>query len=252
MAVATIHLPRLSEREARQIARANATMATPVVFVHSPWLLPSSWAPWARLFENAGYVAVTPSWPDDPDVLAGNGMAEIADYHESIIRRLERRPVVVGHSVGGLLAEILAGRGLSRASVAISPAPLRGVVPLPFSAPLTYEQFRYAFANAVDAAEALRLYELFSAVDAASTNLNPWIEARIDSINPDRGPLLIISADSDHTVPWPVAYASFERERANSGLTEIVKMDGRGHSLTIDHGWREVADTALAFLRRFS
>jgi non-heme chloroperoxidase len=245
MAVATIHLPRLSENQARQIARANSTMATPVVFVHGLWLQPSSWRPWVKLFEEAGYVAVTPGLPDDPE-----GVGEVADYAESIIRRLERRPVVVGHSFGGLLAEILAGRGLSRASVAVSPTPSRGVVPLPFSSPLTYEQFRYAFANALADDEAVGLYERYSVPRPG--RLNPWIESRIDSINPDRGPLLIISADSDHTVPWPVAYASFERERGNSGVTEIVKMNGRGHSLTIDHGWREVADTALAFLRRFS
>jgi non-heme chloroperoxidase len=245
MAVATIHLPKLSEHEARQIIRANSTMATPVVFVHGLWLRPSSWRPWARLFEEAGYVAVTPGWPEEPEAIG-----EIADYAESIIRRLERQPVVVGHSFGGLLAEILAGRGLSRASVAVSPTPSRGVVPLPFSSPLTYDQFRYAFANALAEEEAVGLYERFSI--PGSGRLNPWTETRIDTINPDRGPLLIISADADHTVPWPVAYASFERERGNSGVTEIVKMNGRGHSLTIDHGWREVADTALAFLRRFS
>src|SRR4029450_1277506 len=134
----------ITDHEAAQIDRANATKATPVVFVHGLWLLPSSWDRWVTLFEEAGYVGVTPGWPDDPDtvaqarehpeVFAGKGITEIADYEEAIIRRLDRKPVIIGHSFGGLLTMILAGRGLAAASVAISPAPFRGVLPLPFSA----------------------------------------------------------------------------------------------------------------------
>jgi pimeloyl-ACP methyl ester carboxylesterase len=277
----------MSEFEAAQIARANATEATPVVFAHGLWLLPSSWDRWAALFEDAGYVALTPGWPDDPqtvadahahpEVFAGKGIGEIADYEESIIRRLDRKPVVIGHSFGGLLTEILAGRGLAAASVAISPAPFRGVLPLPFSAlrsaspvlrnpanwnravPLTYDQFRYGFANAVDEDEARELYESFSVpgpgeplFQAAAANLNPWSEAKVNTKNPERGPMLIISSDADHTVPWAIANASYKRERRNDGVTEIVKMTNRGHALTIDSGWREVAETALAFVRRFA
>ena len=172
----------ITEHEAAQVGRANASSATPVVFVHGLWLLPSSWDRWVTLFEEAGYVGVTPGWPDDPDtvaearehpeVFAGKGIREIADYEEAIIRRLDRKPVIIGHSFGGLLTMILAGRGLAAASVAISPAPFRGVLPLPFSAlrtasvalrnpanwnravPLSYEQFRYSFANAVGEDEA--------------------------------------------------------------------------------------------------
>jgi pimeloyl-ACP methyl ester carboxylesterase len=279
--------PTISGLEVEQIERANATTATPVVFVHGLWLLPSSWDRWSELFEEAGYVALTPGWPDDPatvaeakanpEVFAGKGIGEIADYEEAIIRRLQRRPVVVGHSFGGLLTEILAGRGLAVASVAISPAPFRGVLPLPISAlragapvlknpvnrhkaiPLTYEQFRYAFANAVGEDEAKQLYETYSVAgpgeplfQAAAANLNPWSEAKVDTGNPDRGPMLIISADADHTVPWSIAHASYEREQRNGSVTEIVKLEGRGHSLTIDAGWRGVAETALAFVRRFT
>jgi pimeloyl-ACP methyl ester carboxylesterase len=277
----------ISEHELDQIKRANATTATPVVFVHGLWLLPSSWDRWAAMFEEAGFVAVTPGWPDDPEtvaeakahpeVFAGKGIGEIADYEESIIRRLERNPVVIGHSFGGLLTEILAGRGLSVASVAISPAPFRGVLPLPFSAlrsssavlgnplnrnravPLTYDQFRYSFANAVAEDEAKELYERYSVpgpgepiFQAAAANVNPWSEAKVSTKNPDRGPLLIISADADHTVPWAVANASYKQELKNPGVTEIVKMPNRGHALTIDKGWREVAETALAFVNRFT
>jgi pimeloyl-ACP methyl ester carboxylesterase len=183
---------------------------------------------------------------------------------------------VIGHSFGGLLAQILAGRGLSRVSVAISPAPFRGVLPLPISAlksaspvlhnpanrgravPLTYEQFRYAFANAVSEDEAKELYVTFSVpgsgvplFQAASANLNPWTEAKVNSKSPERGPLLIVSGEKDHTVPWAVANASYKKQRRNEGVTEIIEVPGRGHSLTIDGGWAEVADTALAFVQRF-
>ena len=239
------------------------------MFVHGLWLLPSSWDRWGEVFEEAGFVAVKAGWPDDPETVAeakahpetfaGKGIGEIADHHEAIIRRLDRRPAIVGHSFGGLLTEILAGRGLATASVAISPAPFRGVLPLPLSAlrsssavlrnpanwnravPLTFEQFRYAFANAVDEDEAKRLYEEFSVpgpgepiFQAAAANFNPWSEAKVDARNPERGPLLIVSADQDHTVPWAIANASYRKQRRNDGVTEIVKLTGRGHALTID------------------
>jgi pimeloyl-ACP methyl ester carboxylesterase len=238
------------------------------------------------LFEEAGYVGLTPGWPDDPEtvaearehpeVFAGKGIGEVAGYQEAIIRRLDRKPVIIGHSFGGLLTMILAGRGLAAASVAISPAPFRGVLPLPLSAlrtasvalrnpanwnravPLTYEQFRYSFANVVGEDEAKELYLGYSVAtpgealfQAASANLNPWSEAKVDSVNPARGPMLIVSADSDHAVPWATANAAYKRAKRNKGVTEIVKMAGRGHSLTIDAGWREVAETALAFVKRF-
>jgi non-heme chloroperoxidase len=275
----------ITDHEAAQVERANATRATPVVFVHGLWLLPSSWDRWVTLFEEAGYVSVTPGWPDDPEtvaeareqpeVFAGKGIREIADYQEAIIRRLNRKPVIIGHSFGGLLTMILAGRGLAAASVAISPAPFRGVLPLPFSAlrsasvalrnpanwnravPLTYEQFRYSFANAVGEEEAKELYLGYSVpgageplFQAAAANVNPWSEAKVDTMNPDRGPMLIVSADADQTVPWAIANAAYKRQKRNSGVTEIVKMTGRGHALTIDAGWREVARTALEFVER--
>ncbi len=277
----------MTEHEAAQIERANASSTTPVVFVHGLWLLPSSWDRWVTLFEEAGYVALTPGWPDDPEtvaearehpeVFAGKGIAEIADYEEAIVRRLNRKPVIIGHSFGGLMTMILAGRGLASASVAISPAPFRGVLPLPISAlrtvsvalrnpanwnravPLTYEQFRYSFANMVGEDEAKELYLGYSVpgageplFQAAAANLNPWSEAQVDTENPERGPMLIISADTDHTVPWAIAHASYEKQKRNTGVTEIVKMPRRGHALTIDRGWREVAEKALEFVQRFA
>jgi non-heme chloroperoxidase len=271
---------------ADEIDEANATGRTPVVFIHGLWLLPSSWDRWAGVFEQAGYTALTPGWPDDPDaveeanahpeVFAHKTVGQVADHFGDVIGRLERKPAVVGHSFGGLLAQIIAGRGLSAVTVAIDSAPFRGVLPLPISAlrasspvlgnpanrnravPLTYEQFRYAFANAVSEDEAKELYETFAVpasgapiFQAAAANLNPWTEARVDTKNPDRGPLLIISGQKDHTVPWAIANASYEKQRRNDGVTEITEVPNRGHALTIDRGWREVADIALDFVQRF-
>jgi non-heme chloroperoxidase len=276
----------LTPHEIEQVEQANATGLAPVVFIHGLWLLPSSWDRWATVFAEAGYAPLTPGWPDDPEtvdeanahpeVFAGKSVGQVADHYEDVIGRLDRKPAVIGHSFGGLLTQIVAGRGLSAASVAIDPAPFRGVLPLPISAlraasvalanpanihravPLSYEQFRYAFANAVDEDEARELYETFAVpasgtplFQAASANLNPWTEAKVDTKNPDRGPLLLVSGEKDHTVPWAIADASYQKQKRNEGVTEIIEMPGRGHALTIDHGWREVADTALAFVQRF-
>jgi pimeloyl-ACP methyl ester carboxylesterase len=277
----------ITEHEMQQVERANGTGKQPVVFVHGLWLLPSSWDRWAHLFEGAGYTALTPGWPDDPEtveeanakpeVFAKKTVGQVADHFEQIARGLRRRPAVIGHSFGGLLAQILAGRGLSAATVAVDPAPFRGVLPLPISAlksawpvlhnpanrnravPLTFEQFRFAFANAVPEEEARELYGTFAVpaagtplFQAATANLNPWTEAKVDSENPERGPLLFISGEKDNTVPWAITNASFkQQQKHNQAVTEITEMKNRGHSLTIDSGWREVADTALTFVKRF-
>ena len=276
----------ITQHEAQQVSRANDTGLQPVVFIHGLWLLPSSWDRWATLFEEAGYVPLTPGWPDDPEtveeanahpeVLARKTVGQVADHFGEIIGALARKPAVIGHSFGGLLAQIVAGRGLAAATVAISPAPFRGVLPLPFSAlksaspvlgnpanrnravPLTYDQFRYAFANAVGEDEAKALYDTYAVpapgkplFQAAAANLNPWTEAKVDTRNPDRGPMLVVSGEKDHTVPHAIAHASFKKQQKNDGITEFVEMPGRGHALTIDSGWREVADTALEFVKRF-
>ena len=276
----------ITDDEVKQVQDANASGRTPVVFVHGLWLLPSSWARWADAFDQAGYASLTPGWPDDPatvveakehpEVLAGKSIGQVADHFEEVIRRLTKEPIVIGHSFGGLLTEILAGRGLASASVAISPAPFRGVLPLPFSSlraaspvlrnpanrhravPLTYDQFRYAFANAVDEDQAKRLYEKYCVpapgeplFQGAAANLNPWTEAKVDAKNPDRGPMLIIAGGRDHTVPVAISKSSFKHEQDNDATTEMAEMADRGHSLTIDDGWQEVAETALKFVGRF-
>src|SRR5256886_698276 len=276
----------VTKQEQAQVDKANASGKTPVVFVHGLWLLPSSWDRWAKHFEGAGFAALTPGWPDDPDtvqeakehpdVFAKKSIGQVADHVDDVIQGLTTKPAVIGHSFGGLMTEILAGRGLAVASVAISPAPFRGVLPLPISAlrtasvalrkpgnrhravPLTYDQFRYGFANGVGEDEATQLYEKFAVpapgkplFQAAAANLNPWTEAKVDTKNPERGPMLIISGELDRTVPWSISNASYTREKRNEGATDIVRIPNRGHSLTIDSGWREVADTALAFIKRF-
>ena len=276
----------ITEHEMQQVERANATALQPVVFIHGLWLLPSSWDRWAGVFEEAGFTALTPGWPDDPEtvaeananpeVMANKTVGEVADHFDHILRGLNRKPAIIGHSFGGLLAQILAGRGCGAVTVAIDPAPFRGVLPLPFSSlksawpvlgnpanrnraiPLTYEQFRYGFANALDQAEALELYEKFAVpasgvalFQAAAANLNPWTEVQVDTDNEERGPLLIISGEKDHTVPWSIANASYKQQKDNPGVTEIEEIPNRGHALTIDHGWREVADKALNFIKRF-
>jgi non-heme chloroperoxidase len=277
----------ITEHESQQIEQANSSGKAPIVFIHGLWLLPSSWDRWATVFEDAGFAPLTPGWPDDPDtvaeananpdVFAHKTVGGVADHFGEVIAKLDKKPAVIGHSFGGLLTQIVAGRGLARASVAIDPAPFRGVLPLPISAlkssrpvlgnpanrsravPLTYEQFRYGFANAVSEEEARQLYAEFAVpaagaplFQAATANLNPWTEAKVNSKNPKRGPLLIISGEKDHTVPWAIANASFKKQRRNKATTEIVEIKNRGHALTIDSGWREVADTALAFVKRFA
>jgi pimeloyl-ACP methyl ester carboxylesterase len=276
----------ITEHEMAEVDKANATKLQPVVFIHGLWLLPSSWDRWAKLFEKAGFTALTPGWPDDPDtvdeanahpeVFANKSVGDVADHFDKVISGLKKKPVVVGHSFGGLLTQIIAGRGLAAVSVAIDPAPFRGVLPLPFSAlksaspvlgnpknrkravPLTYDQFRYGFGNAVDEDEARDLYKKFAVpapgeplFQAAFANFNPWTEAKVDTKNPDRGPMLVIAGEKDHTVPRVVAHASYKLQTKNKGVTEFVEMKGRGHGLVIDHGWREVADTALGFVKRF-
>ncbi len=280
-------MAEITPHEAAAIDAANASGCQPVVFVHGLWLLSNTWDSWCKFFEEAGYSAVALGWPDDPETVqegnehpdrfAGKTVGQVANHLQAAIGGLTMPPVVIGHSFGGLLVQILAGRGLAKATVAIDPAPFRGVLPLPISAlrsafpvlknpanrgravALDYDQFRYGFANAVEADEAKDLHARFAVpgsgrtiFQAATANFNPRTDAKVDTRNPARGPLLIISGEKDHTVPWAIANSSYKRQKRNSAVTEIIEMPGRGHSLTIDHGWREVADTALAFVQRFA
>src|SRR6266705_2311573 len=256
----------LTHHEQQEIERANISGLQPVVFVHGLWLLASSWDNWRALFEEQGYTTLAPGWPDDPDtveeakqdpeVFAHKRLKQVTDHYVDAIGQLKTKPAVIGHSFGGLIAQKVAGEGVAAVTVAIDPAPFRGVLPLPLSAltssssllcnpvnytravPLTYAQFRYAFANAVDESEAHELYETYSVpgsgvpiFQAATANLNPWTEAQVDTKNPGCGPLLIISGEYDHTEPWVIAHASYKQQEKNPGVTEIHEIPDRGHSL---------------------
>ncbi|WP_396641815.1 alpha/beta fold hydrolase [Microbacterium sp.] len=276
----------LTQRELDEISRANETGRVPVVFVHGLWLLSSSWDAWRDLFEQNGYSTIAPGWPDDPagveqartdpEVFAHKMVQQVTDHYLEAISHLGIKPAVIGHSFGGLIAQKIAGEGASAATVAIDNAPFRGVLPLPISAlksaspvlanpanagravSLTYEQFAFGWVNNLDEDEGRALYEHYHVpasgvplFQAATANLNPFSETKVDTKNPLRGPMLIIAGDSDNTVPLAITHATHKQQSKNPGVTEIVEIPGRGHSLTIDHGWREVADTALAFVRRF-
>ena len=276
----------VTEREAAQVAAANASGRQPVVFVHGLWLLAESWDRWKERFEAAGYAAVAVDWPGDessyetahanPDSLAGTSVPDVADHAQAVIETLDRKPIVIGHSFGGLLVQILAGRGLAAGTVSIDPAPSHGVLPLPFSTlkaslpvlgnplnfgktvTLTFDQFRYGFANAVPEAEARELYATFHTpapgrplFQAGTANLNPWAKTKATKGNADRGPMLIVTGGSDNIVPFALANAAFKKQRKNSHhVTEIVEIPDAGHSLVIDSRWSEVAAAALEFLKR--
>lgn len=273
----------LTTQEQQQIDRANSEGKQPVVFVHGLYLLASSWDRWRTLFEEQGYTTIAPGWPDDPEtvaeaiddpeVFANKRIKQVTDHYSDAIRQLKRKPAVVGHSFGGLIAQQLADEGLSAVTVAIDPPGFRGVLPLPLSelksgtpvlsnpanyhraVALTYEQFRYGFANALSEDEAHQLYDQYAVpgsgtplFQAAAANLNPWTEDRVNTRNSQRGPLLLIAGEKDHTVPSSVVAAAYKLQQHNPAITEFREIPGRGHSLIIDHGWRDVAEIALAFI----
>jgi non-heme chloroperoxidase len=274
----------LSPSETHDINRANATGLPPVVFVHGLWMLASSWQPWRTFFEENGYATIAPGWPDDPAtvdegranprVFAGKSVGQVTSHMAEAIAALRHKPAIVGHSFGGLITQQLAGQGLGTASVAIDSAPFRGVLPLPVSAlrsampvignpanyrravMLTYAQFRYSFANAISENEARRLYEAYPVpgsgiplFQAATANVNPFTEIKVDTKNPNRGPMLIISGENDHIAPHAIAVASYRKQRRNHASTEIQEIPDRGHSLVFDSGWQDVAEAALAFIK---
>jgi pimeloyl-ACP methyl ester carboxylesterase len=280
-------MAEITEREQEEIDAANKSGSTPVVLIHGLWLLPSSWDRWGEFFKKAGYAPLAPDWPDDPetveqaranpDVFAKKTLKQIGDHTAEVIGGLTKKPAVMGHSTGGLLAQLIADRGLSAATVAIDPGPFRGVLPLPVSAlrsagpvlknplnrgravTLTLDQFKYGWANALDDDEAKQLYDTYhvaapgvALMQMANANVNPFTEAKLDPKNLDRGPLLIIDGEKDHTVPWAIANASYKRQKRNPAVTEIKQIPNRGHSLIIDSGWQEVAQTALDFVKRFT
>ncbi|WAC93537.1 alpha/beta hydrolase [Mycobacterium sp. Aquia_213] len=278
----------VTDWEKAEIDKANASGLTPVVFVHGLWLLSSSWQRWRELFEANGYTTIAPGWPDDPatvaeafehpEVFAHKKVQAVTDHYLDAIGQLTKKPAVVGHSFGGLIAQKIAGSGASVVTVSIDNAPFRGILPLPISAlrssfpvlgnpanygkavVLTFDQFKYGWANNLDEAEARELYETYHVpapglplFQEAISNFNPVSETRVDSKNPDRGPLLIIAGENDHTIPLAITEATYKlQSKHNPGVTEIERIPARGHSLVIDSGWKEVADVSVKFIQRFT
>lgn len=282
-------ITRLTDRETQEIKRANESGRTPIVFVHGLWLLSSSWQHWQDFFESNGYTTIAPGWPDDPatieeahqnpEVFAHKMVQQVTDHYLEAISRLDKKPAVIGHSFGGLISLKIAGEGASFATVSIDNAPFKGVLPLPISAlksaapvlgnpanhgraiSLTFEQFQFGWTNNLDDAEARQLFETYHVpasgaplFQAAVANFNPFGgETKVNTENPERGPILIIAGANDNTAPTAITHAAGKYLAKHSeAITEIVDVPDRGHSLTIDHGWKEIAQIALGFVTRFS
>jgi non-heme chloroperoxidase len=255
----------------------------PVVFVHGLWLHATSWGPWAEFFGAAGYAPLAPGWPGDadtaeatrsqPDAVAGKGIDDVVEHYARIIAELDAQPIVIGHSFGGLIAQRLLGQDLAAAAVAIDPAPPKGVFYLPASAfrvasvalrkpanrnlavALTPEQFRYGFGNAIPAEESAELYDRWAIpspgkplFEGALANFTRSSPAKVNTGNKSRGPLLITAGGKDHTVPHVISTQTRRLYHKSPAVTDLREFPDRGHSLTIDHGWREVAQQVLDWL----
>jgi pimeloyl-ACP methyl ester carboxylesterase len=261
------------------------TSATPVVFIHGLWLHATSWNPWMQLFSERGYSAVAPGWPGDaatvaqtradPESVAGYGIEDVTDHFRALIDELPSRPIVIGHSFGGMIAQKLLGENYAAAAIGIDAAQIKGVLPLPLSAlhstlpvfknpanknkavTLTPDQFHYAFGNAVPEPESLALYDEWSIpapgkplFEAAAANFSLHSAAKVDTDNAERGPLLLVMGGRDHTVPEAITKSTMKQYKHSPAVTELIEFDDRGHSLTIDSGWLKVADTCLTWLEK--
>jgi pimeloyl-ACP methyl ester carboxylesterase len=256
---------------------------SPVVFVHGLWLHASAWQPWTEKFRAAGYEAVAPGWPGEPDAVAdararpeavaGKGIGDVVGHYTTLIQALDSKPIVVGHSFGGLIVQRLVAAGTAAAGVAIDAAPIKGVLVPPLSSlrvasvalrnplnrskaiPLTAAQFRYGFGNTLPAAESAELYEKWTIpspakplFEAAIANFLPSSPAKVDTVRSDRGPLLLIGGGLDHTVPASITRATRKLYQKSGAVTDYREFPDRGHSLTVDHGWEEIADAGLEWV----
>jgi pimeloyl-ACP methyl ester carboxylesterase len=265
------------------MASPSISPTHPVLFIHGLWIHASAWQPWQDLFQANGYSTSAPGWPgdgdtvqatrDNPDALNEIGITAICQHYAALIDMMAVKPIVVGHSFGGLIAQELLANGYAVAAVAIDPAPIKGVKTLPFSqlrsglpvlgnpankkrtVSLTAKQFRYSFGNALTEQESDALYERWTIpgpgrplFEDATANFTKNSPAAVDSHHAIRGPLLLLSGTEDHTVPQKVTEAVYKLYSDNPSTTDYQILEGRAHSLTIDAGWHDVADVALHWI----
>jgi pimeloyl-ACP methyl ester carboxylesterase len=256
----------------------------PVMFIHGLWLHATSWAPWIEFFADHGYRPSAPGWPGDPDTvaearadpeaLADHGIDEVTKHYAKLIGELDRPPILIGHSFGGMIAQKLLGEGHGAAAIGIDAAQIKGVLPLPLSAlhstlpvfknpankhkavSLTADQFAYSFGNAIPRPESDALWDAWTIpapgrplFEAAVANFSLHSPAKVRTDNEDRGPLLLVSGGKDHTVPEVITKSTAKQYRHSSAVTDTVRFPDRGHSLTIDSGWRDVAESSLSWLQ---
>ena len=258
-----------------------------IVLIHGQWMTPLSWNGWKERFESRGHSVLAPGWPGvddrdveairrDPSALEGLGIKEIVDHYESIIRGLEAPPIIIGHSFGGLVTQILLDRGLGSAGVGVSAAPIRGILGLPYSTVrvvmsgglknpfgkgktvmLTPKQFHYAFTNTLDAADAAGVYERLpipgparTLFQAAFANVNPNAATKVNFKNDDRAPLLLIAPGEDRVVPASTSKAAYKLQSKSKATTELKEYPDRSHYIVGEPGWEEVADHALAWVEQ--
>ncbi len=259
----------------------------PVIFIHGLWLHPTSWTEWLGVFEEAGYRAMAPGWPGvpdtveaaraNPDSIADHGIDDVTSHYAKIIESLPAKPILIGHSFGGMIAEKLLGQDLAAAAIGIDAAQIKGVLPLPLSSlrstlpvfrnpankhlavSLTQDQFRYSFGNAIDASESDALYQQWTIpapgrplFEAAAANFSLHSPAKVNTSIDNRGPLLLIMGGQDHTVPEAITKSTLKQYRHSHAINDLIEFSDRGHSLTIDHGWRDVANSCLDWLYRHS
>jgi pimeloyl-ACP methyl ester carboxylesterase len=255
----------------------------PLMLIHGAWLSSLSWEKFAEYFESRGFAVSAPEWPrkqgdvdelrKDAEELRGLGLTEIVDHYDGLIRGLDQPPILIGHSFGGLIVELLLDRGLGRAGVALSPAPPKGILVLPLSslkaaAPalahpskrhgvvtLTPEEFSYAFVNTFSPEEAAAAYERYAVpetgqifYEAGLANFHLHSPAEVHFKKADRAPLLIVGAEKDHTVPASLARAAYKKYEGSPAKTDYVEFEGRPHLFMTGEGWNEVATSIDSWL----